>query len=70
MVGQETLMAGQMPAHAHPWLRPWSIDENLFLEPKIMLKWCSDRKPTSPIELPMLLGEGLLTEEDWTPVLR
>ena len=39
------------------------VDENLFLEPKIVLNWCSDRKPTLPIKLLMLLGEGLLAEE-------
>ena len=26
MVGQETVMVGQMPAHAHPWLRHWTSD--------------------------------------------
>ena len=38
-----------------------SVDENPFLESKIVLKRCSDRKPTSPIKLQMLLGS--LTEE-------
>ena len=36
---------------------------------EITLKWCRDKKPTSPIKLLMLLGDVLLIEKGWTLVL-
>ena len=46
------------------------VDENPYFEPKMVYKWCSERKPTSPIELPMLLDDDLHIDEDWTLILR
>ena len=35
------------------------VDRILYFEHKVMHKWCSERKPTSPIKLPMLLDDDL-----------
>jgi len=41
------------------------VDENQYFESKIVYKWCSERKPTLPIKLPMLLDDDLHIDEDW-----
>jgi len=33
------------------------VDENPYFEPKLVYKWCNETKPTSPIQLPMLLDD-------------
>ena len=46
------------------------VGENQYFEPKIVYKWCTKRKPTSPIELPMLLDDDLHIDEEGYPELQ
>ena len=46
-----------------------SVDGNQFYESKMVYKWHSKRKPTSPFELPMFLCDDLHMDEGLTLVL-